>query len=113
MNSLQLISEQKDISLTELTGQIKKDLSLAGIDAGYFEEVESGEVLLEKLQHFTQDILSFHPADFDRFMYRIDVPEQEFSGLMTTHFDVLVERIVFLVLKREMQKLIFRKQFGQ
>ena len=112
MNSLQLISGQKDISLSELTTQIKKDLKLAGIDAGYFEEIETGEVLLEKLQHFIRDILSYHPADFDRFMYRVDVPEKDFSNLITTDFETLVDRIVFLVLKREMQKLIFRKQFG-
>ena len=113
MNSLQLISEQKEVSLTELTGQITKDLSLAGIDTTYFENVKTGEVLLEKLQYFIQDILSHHQTDFDRFMYRVDVPEKEFSGVMTTNFDVLIDRIVFLVLKREMQKLIFRKQFGQ
>ena len=113
MNSLELISVQKDIYLSELTGQLKKDLILAGIDAGYFEQIETGEILLEKLHHFIQDILSYHPSDFDRFMYRVDVPEKEFSGLLTTDFDMLVERIVFLVLQREIQKIIFRRQFGQ
>ena len=113
MNSLQLLSGQKDISLNEITGQLKKDLKLAGIDAGYFEQIETGEALLEKLQYFIQNIVSYHPADFDRFMYRVDVPEKEFSGILTTDFEVLVENMVFLVLKREIQKIIFRKQFGQ
>ncbi len=112
MNSRELISTQKDISIAELTGQIKKDLSLSGIDAAFFDHISSGDDILKKLQQFIQDILSYRPADFDRFMYRVDVPEKDFSGIMTTDLETLVDRIVFMVLKREIQKLIFRKQFG-
>ena len=113
MNSQELISGQKDISLNELTEQLKKDLKLAGIDADYFNNINSKDDLLEKLKNFIQDILSYQPTEFDRFMYRVDVPEKEFSGILTTNFEVLVENMVFLILKREIQKLIFRRQFGQ
>ncbi len=113
MNSLQLLAGQKEISLTELTEQIKKDLSLSGIDTLFFEKILSADDLLKNLQQFIQEILTYRPADFDRFMYRVDVPEKEFSSLITTDLDTIVNKIVFLVLKREMQKLVFRKQFGQ
>ncbi len=113
MTGLQLLTTHQDISLTELTGQIQKDLILSGIDPDYFNGIDSGETLLKRLEHFIQDILTYHPADFDRFMYRVDVAEKDFSGLTTTDLTLLVERIVFMILKRELQKIIFRKQFGQ
>lgn len=111
MTGLQLLTSHQDISLTELTGQIQKDLVLSGIDPDYFDGIDSGEILLTKLESFIQDMLTYQPADFDRFMYRVDVAEKDFSGLTTTDLTLLVERIMYLVLKREIQKITFRKQF--
>ncbi len=113
MTGLELITTQSNISLPELTAQIQKDLNLSGIDTKHFDHVDSGEDLIEKLSNFIQDILTYHPADFDRFMYRVDVPEKDFSKLLSTDLQLLVEQIVYLVLKREIQKILFRKQFGQ
>ncbi len=113
MTGLQLLTSHQDISLTELISQIQKDLILSGIDANYFDDINSGEILLHKLEHFIQDMLSYQPSDFDRFMYRVDIAEKDFSELTTTDLTMLVKHIVFLVLKREIQKIIFRKQFNQ
>ena len=112
MTGLQLLTSHQDILLTELIGQIQKDLLLSGIDPDYFDDIASGEILLKKLEHFVQDMITYHSADFDRFMYRVDVSEKDFSGLTNIDLTLLVERIVFLILKREMQKIVFRKQFG-
>jgi len=113
MTGLQLLTTHQDISLAELTGQIQKDLILSGIAPDYFNGIDSGEILLQRLEHFIQDMLSYSPSDFDRFMYRVDIAEKDFSGLTTTDLTMLVEHIVLLVLKREIQKIIFRKQFSQ
>ena len=86
---------------------------LSGIEPDYFDDITSGEILLQRLERFIQDMLSYQPSDFDRFMYRVDVAEKDFSGLTTTDLTVLVEQLVLMVLKREMQKIIFRKQFSQ
>ncbi len=112
---MELLSEtliKKNILVDELTAQIKKDLQLSGIDDDIFKNIITADALVLQLQHFVTDLLSYQPENFNRFMYRIDVSEKDLSHLNFMQLTDLAEHISRLILNREMQKIIFRKQFG-
>ncbi len=112
MESLHDILNQKDILLEELISQISKDLYLSGIDSDNFDNLKTAGELVAQLNVFVSDMITYQPELFNRFMYRIDVDEQTLNHLIYTRLDDLVNHISQLILKREMQKIIFRKQFG-
>ncbi len=111
MENLQGLILKKEFDFKDLKQQLIKDLILSGIDSQYFEDINDAQMLIEKLQTFVSDLLSYHTADFDRFMYRVDINENKLSGLNHTNMSELIQNLCYLILIREMQKITFRKQF--
>lgn len=103
---------QKQVLLEELIAQIKKDLTLSGIDDDFFDNILTSIDLQDRMQHFVTDLISYHADDFNRFMYRVDVPEKKLSGILHTQLEEVAAQLSLLILQREIQKIIFRKQFG-
>ncbi len=103
---------QKDQNFAELKAQLNKDLQMSGIDTGYFEEATTPEAWLRQLSLLITDLLQYHTEAFDRLMYRIDISEKILQQLNEAEFSTLTEHITYLIVKREIQKLVFKKQFG-
>ncbi len=99
------------VSWKEINRQFSKDLNMSGIDHEAFLKVETPEAFLTLFKSLIMDLISYHSEDFNKLMYRIDVPEREMVKIIETSFDQVVEQTCYLILKREAQKVIFRKQF--
>ena len=96
-----------------LVAQINRDVTLAGIDSDTFNNVETPEELISRLQNFIDVLVSNYQESFSNFMYRVDVPEKEVNAINKGEMTHLIDEITFFVLKREMQKVYFRKKFSK
>jgi len=92
--------------------QIMKDLTLSGIDTDAFVNITTAGQLVTALKQLVSEMLTYRFEDFNRFMYRIDIPEHKLTNILHRDLNLLVEELCVLILKREIQKIVFRKQFG-
>jgi len=106
------IINSQDIKLETISNQIIKDLTLSGLETDAFENLSSPTDLANALKNLVSEMLTYRYEDFNRFMYRIDIPESKLSNLLHRDLASLVDELCVLILKREMQKIIFRQQFG-
>ena len=108
-----------DLLLTEATGenlylklieQINKDFNLAneGID---FPISISPEELKIQLHEKIYRLIQYKFAEYLNLLYIIDVSEDEIKKLDGSDLVVLAEQVVYLLLKREWQKVWFRNKF--
>jgi len=112
MEQLKELQNEKDILTQEVVVQLQKDLRLSGLEPDLLNDQMSLDELVNQLRAIVTEMISYRPGDFDRFMYRIDVPEKQLKGVLHRDLDKLVDHLSLLILKREMQKIVFRKQFG-
>jgi hypothetical protein len=108
-----------DLLLTEATGenlylklieQINKDFNLAneGID---FPISITPEELKIQLHEKIYRLIQYKFAEYLNLLYIIDVSEDEIKKLDGSDLVVLAEQVVYLLLKREWQKVWFRNKF--
>ena len=97
----------QNIELDLIVRQIIKDLTLSGIDTDEFQNISTAKKLATTLKSLVSEMLTYRFEDFNRFMYRIDIPEHHLSNILHKDFDLLVEDLCILILKREIQKIIF------
>jgi len=107
-----IILKDNAINLDELVTQIQKDMQLSGLNTSNFDNMQSITDFINRLQDFVSDLITHRPADFDRLMYRVDIYESNFNQILNQDFEDLVAYITLLILKREVQKIVFRKQYG-
>jgi len=100
-------SETLYLSLIE---QINKDFNLAneGID---FPLSISPDELKIQLHEKIYRMIQYKFAEYLNLLYIIDVPENEIKQLDGSDLVILAEQVAFLILKREWQKVWFRKNF--
>lgn len=110
--SLELLKYAASISLYEkLVVQLRKDFGLANINLDLNENVaplELKAILKEKiyvllLERFT---------DYLNLLYVVDVPEKAFSAIDSTDVVEVAEKVSYLVLKREWQKVWLKQSYG-
>ncbi|MGB5376511.1 hypothetical protein [Muriicola sp.] len=109
--SLELLKYAASISLYEkLVVQLRKDFGLANINLDLPENVgplELKTILKEKiyvllLERFT---------DYLNLLYVVDVPEKAFSAIESTDVVEVAEKVSYLVLKREWQKVWLKQSY--
>ncbi|MNY62684.1 hypothetical protein D3C86_1995480 [compost metagenome] len=93
-----------------LIEQINKDFNLAneGID---FPLSISPDELKIQLHEKIYRMIQYKFAEYLNLLYIIDVPENEIKSLDGSDLVILAEQVAFLILKREWQKVWFRKNF--
>ena len=84
-----------------LIHQLEKDLAIS-----FLNESDQLETIFNSLC----DQLDQNPQEWSQWLYRIDVPENRISALQITGFTL--ENVALLILEREMQKILFRSQYG-
>ena len=118
-NNMFIAPQNTDLLLTEATGenlylklieQINKDFNLAneGID---FPISISPEELKIQLHEKIYRLIQYKFAEYLNLLYIIDVSEDEIKKLDGSDLVILAEQVVYLLLKREWQKVWFRNKF--
>ncbi len=90
--------------------QLQKDFHLANEDLDVettMLPIELKQMVHEKIYYLIQHKF----AEYLNLLYIIDVPENEVKKLDGSDLVELSERVAFLVLKREWQKVWFRNRF--
>lgn len=111
LNSDLLFEEAEKESLyLNLIEQINKDFNLAneGID---FPLSISPDELKIQLHEKIYRMIQYKFAEYLNLLYIIDVSEIEIKKLDGSDLVILAEQVSFLILKREWQKVWFRKNF--
>ncbi len=111
MNQLIKIINKKSITWQEINNQFIKDLKLSGIDSKSFENIKTPEEFIKYFENFIKDLISYQAENFNRLMYRIDIPEKSFNEILNTSFEEVITQTCRLVLERESQKVYFRRLY--
>ncbi|WP_242202947.1 hypothetical protein [Aestuariivivens insulae] len=106
-----LIEEANQLDLyTKLISQINKDFLLANIDLEFDNAIEP--LSLKLLLHETiYKLIQEKFADYLNLLYIIDVSEAQIKALDGTDILKLSEDVVFLILRREWQKVWYRHKY--
>ena len=106
-----LIEEANQLDLyRKLILQLNKDFLLANIDLDFHEEVLPSSLKLI-LHDTVYKLLQEKFTEYLNLLYIIDVPEKQVKALDGDDVFKLSEEVSFLILKREWQKVWFKKHY--
>ena len=104
-NSIELQEAVKaEDLLFKLIVQLNKDFQLSAI-CKEFDETTSFKQLNKELAETLLHLIQFKYDDYLNLIYRIDIPEKELAKITNINLTDVVDQLVFLVLKREFQKV--------
>jgi hypothetical protein len=110
-NFEELVAEVNALDLyTNLILQINKDLLLAGVDLE-FSENTTPENLFIDLTQTVYLLLREKFMEYLNLLYIIDVPEYQIKQLDGSDIEILSKNVSFLILKREWQKVWYKKHY--
>ena len=106
--SLALLLEIESVDLyLKLIEQLNKDFQLAGIEQSFDLDCTP----LKLAQELQKMVVKLINNDFDNYLnllYRVDISEIEIKKLDGSNIEKMTEQIVYLLLKREWQKVWFK-----
>jgi hypothetical protein len=106
-----LLTEAEEENLyLKLIEQINKDFNLAN-EAIDFPLSTSPDDLKVQLHEKIYRLIQYKFAEYLNLLYIIDVSEEKIKELDGSDLVVLAEQVVFLILKREWQKVWFRNKY--
>ncbi|HOZ75180.1 MAG TPA: hypothetical protein PLS51_10335 [Flavobacterium sp.] len=106
-----LLSEAESENLyLKLIAQLNKDFNLAN-EAVDFPMSTAPHELKVQLHEKIYRLIQYKFAEYLNLLYIIDVPEDQIKKLDGSDLVALSEQVVFLILKREWQKVWFRNKF--
>ncbi len=108
----ELIEEANQLDLyKKLIRQLNKDFLFANIDLDFDEEIlpESLKLLLHETVYV---LIQEKFSDYLNLLYIIDVPEKNIKALDGNDTLKLSEKVAFLILKREWQKVWFKNKYS-
>ncbi|WP_295981784.1 hypothetical protein [uncultured Algibacter sp.] len=106
-----LIEEANQLDLyRKLILQLNKDFLLANIDLDFHEEVLPSSLKLI-LHDTVYKLIQEKFTEYLNLLYIIDVPEKQVKALDGDDVFKLSEEVSFLILKREWQKVWFKKHY--
>jgi len=105
----QLFSEANQLELYyALVNQVSKDFTLANTEIDLDENMLPEQVF-KTVQNKIYDLLHHNFSAYLSLLYIVDVPENLIKKLDGSNFVELSNQISFLILKREWQKVWFKK----
>ena len=111
-NNAALLLQIEQASLYQnLVNQLNKDFEIIGT-AVDFSETTNPQDLFDFLQEVVTTLLEKHFDVFLNLLYRIDINEQQIKPIINTISDDAEQQIAFLILKREWQKVWFKKYYS-
>jgi len=108
---LVLLKEIKEVSLYQkLIIQLNKDFQLAGLS--YHQKITIfPKELVNSMHIIIYKLLSNQFEEFLKLLYIIDVSESEIRKINQPNAKILSEKITYIIIKREWQKVYFRNKF--
>lgn len=91
--------------------QLNKDFTLSNIEESISEAVTPSE-LKKQLYGIIQRVIQNEFDHFLNLLYRIDVSEHQIKKKTTQTQAAYIEEVTFLILKREWQKVWFKKNYS-
>jgi len=109
-NILQLLDQiAKENLLKDLILQINKDAQMVGID--FDLKANSSPInIVSGLKKLLYHLIKNNFSDYVNFLYRIDVSENQLVAFQGMELELLVEKATFLILRKEWQKVCFRRK---
>lgn len=112
-NTNHLLEEAENHSLyPKLIEQINKDFQLANEGIDIPKSTSPAELKLQ-LQEKIYKLIQYKFSEYLNLLYIIDVSEDQIKKLDGSDLSILSNEVVFLILKREWQKVWFRNVFNQ
>jgi len=93
---------------TALISQLNKDFVLANLEY-VISETATPDVLKQKLVIIVTELINNEFDSFLNLLYRIDLSEHKIIGLPKENQEAYIFSVVYLILKREWQKVWFKK----
>lgn len=110
-NLEELVAEVTALDLyTNLIVQLNKDLLLANVDLEFSVDI-SPENLFVKLNEVVYFLLREKFMEYLNLLYIIDVAELQVKQLDGNDLELLSKNVSFLILKREWQKVWYKKHY--
>jgi len=100
---------QRDL-YKNLIVQINKDLKYANLDCE-FEYTITPQALANELCELIFNCINNKFADYLNLLYIVDVPEHQIKALDGSDLVKLTQNVVFLILKREYQKVWYKTRY--
>ncbi|HLV63772.1 hypothetical protein [Galbibacter sp.] len=100
---------QRDL-YKNLIVQINKDLKFANLDCE-FDYAISPHALANELCELIFNCINNKFADYLNLLYIADVPEHQIKALDGSDLVKLTQNVVFLILKREYQKVWYKTRY--
>lgn len=111
LNTENLLSEaEKENLYLKLIEQLNKDFNLANEPIDFPMSTSPDELKIQLHEKIFR-LIQYKFAEYLNLLYIIDVSENEIKKLDGSDLVVLSENVVFLILKREWQKVWFRNKF--
>ncbi len=110
-NTELLVQIDQTLLYEDLVNQLNKDFEIIGT-AINFSETENPKDLFEFLQEVILELLEKHFDVFLNLLYRIDINENQIKTIINQLADDTEQQIAFLILKREWQKVWFKKYYS-
>jgi hypothetical protein len=109
-NIKQLINQiEKEDLLKNLILQINKDAQLVGIDFN-LDECSSPKNIVLELKNLLYNLIKNSFSDYINLLYRIDVSEKQIAEFQYFELEIVVEKSVDLILRKEWQKVWFKSK---
>ena len=105
--SYQGVSLSEDGILVEVITQLNKDLTLSGIEYEFDIDSEKDKFII-MLLNWIETTLSENEHILFNFLYRVDVDQQ----LIYSNDGLPQENLLKLILSRELQKVVLKRQFS-
>ncbi|WP_223034656.1 hypothetical protein [Hanstruepera marina] len=107
----ELIAEAESLKLyKQLVVQLNKDLALANIDLSFSEDVLPTSLKL-LLHEMIYKLIQERFMDYLNLLYIIDVSEKRIKTLDGIDTLEMSEKVAFMILQREWQKVWFRNKY--
>jgi regulator of sigma D len=110
-NTELLVQIDQTLLYEDLVNQLNKDFEIIGT-AVNFSETKNPKDLFEFLQEVISELLEKHFDMFLNLLYRIDINEYQIKTIINQLADDTEQQIAFLILKREWQKVWFKKFYS-
>ena len=108
----QLLSQaESDMLYDALLSQVNKDFNLANEAIDFPKSTTPSELKIQ-LHEKIYRLIQYKFAEYLNLLYIVDVSESEVKKLDGSDLVLLSEQVVFLLLKREWQKVWFRHKYS-
>lgn len=103
---------ERSIYVKPVKQQLAKDLFVLGEEFNLLEKCEDFTCIFQTLTKVLKKYIENNKTGLMNFLYRVDVSEKRISKALDTSKENADELLAELVIKRELQKVLFREKFS-